>query len=390
MSSIYFWSRVVKRLLIRPVQSIRALSVIGELSGAIGSGEVRVLFFDRLAVHFSFCAAVADDCVQKGLTPAYLVSDANHPLLTRGDSKIRAYFLPPGFEIFIRLIHVPFLITAASNLDVHCRNGVTKLGHLFHSPVSLHYVYRDSAFDAYDFFFCVGPHHSKEITQVAILRGWKDFTTYESGYPKIDAMVEAATIQEREDAAREIRTVLFAPSWGEKNVLRSHGSKIIQSLLEENFQVVLRPHKHSFDFDMDVLEEIVDAFSDQDFKLDDSMGFDSMLESDLLISDWSGIAFEFAFSMRRPVVFVEVEGGRKVQSELNRTIPVAAMEDVCRYDVGLVCGPAEVVSSVSEAVAIGKEQWRCRIKSVQHKYFFNFGDSACAIADQIVELAGVN
>ena len=99
------------------------------------------------------------------------------------------------------------------------------------------------------------------------------------------------------------------------------------------------------------------------------------------------MAYEFAFSTGRPVVFVEVEGGRKVQSKKNNTIPLDAMEDVCRYEVGFVCEPDEVLDAVVKTSTISLSEWRERIRAVQGKYFYNFGSAARPVADKIAELA---
>jgi YidC/Oxa1 family membrane protein insertase len=340
-----------------------------------------------MAVHNTFLAPVAKLLDDDTCPSAYLVADPAHPFARSNDGGRRAYVLPRRCELFIRFLRVPLIVTAASNIDVLCKNGWTRWAHLFHSPVSLHYVYQDSALDAYDIFFCVGPHQKEELEYLQELRGWDKVKTFELGYPKLDVITEITYLSRGANVTDRLRTIAFAPSWGANGILRSHGYEIVEGLLNEGFCVVLRPHKHSFDFDSQVLDRIYRDFGGEKFSIDDAPGFEGMIGSDLLISDWSGVAYEYAFSTGRPVIFVDVEGGRKVQSDKNRQLPLDAMEDVCRYEVGVVCRPGEIIEAVQKVANTGLAEWRDRIKAVQGKYFYNFGVAAQPIADAIAELA---
>ena len=50
------------------------------------------------------------------------------------------------------------------------------------------------------------------------------------------------------------------------------------------------------------------------FNYDKNVGFlDSFHNSDFMISDWSGVALEYAFGLLKPVLFVDVP--KKVQND---------------------------------------------------------------------------
>ena len=131
-------------------------------------------------------------------------------------------------------------------------------------------------------------------------------------------------------------TILFAPSWGPNNSLRVFGTTLVQELLN-NFQVIVRPHVMSYYEDMDILDVLKDRFSENPhFFIDRNPDSRFVLsKASLVISDYSGIAFEYAFAYRRPVIFLNSQM-KMFNENWSHYLPHPGIEVVNRDLIGVI------------------------------------------------------
>ena len=61
---------------------------------------------------------------------------------------------------------------------------------------------------------------------------------------------------------------------------------------------------------------------------------DSFYHSDIMVSDWSGVAFEYALGLKKPVIFVDVP--RKVNNQKYKEIQIDPIEVIIREHMGVV------------------------------------------------------
>ena len=103
--------------------------------------------------------------------------------------------------------------------------------------------------------------------------------------------------------------MLLAPSWGPNGFLENGCIDLIESLLSNDYSVCLRVHPQSWKTSHTLIRKINSAFfSDSNFNFDDQAStYSSLIEADIMISDWSGVAFEFALGLARPVIFINVQ-----------------------------------------------------------------------------------
>ena len=109
-----------------------------------------------------------------------------------------------------------------------------------------------------------------------------------------------------ETAARQM-TVLLAPSWGESGILCKYGEKILEPLVQTGFQLIIRPHPQSFVSDKEVIEKLQAKYPNSDQIAWDSNpdNFDSLNRSDILISDFSSVIFDYSLVFNKPVIYAE-------------------------------------------------------------------------------------
>ena len=101
--------------------------------------------------------------------------------------------------------------------------------------------------------------------------------------------------------------MLLAPSWGPSAILSKYGKKIIDVLLETGYQVIVRPHPQSFTSEKELMEGLMKEYPNSE-QLEwnrDADNFEVLKRSDILISDFSGVIFDFALVYDKPVIYAD-------------------------------------------------------------------------------------
>ena len=117
----------------------------------------------------------------------------------------------------------------------------------------------------------------------------------------VKRLKEVGPIEEHE------RTVLLAPSWGDSAIFGVYGGKIIEALLQTGYHVIVRPHPQSFASETEMMEKLMKEYPESE-QLEwnrDRDNFEVLRRSDILISDFSGVTFDFALVYDKPIIYTE-------------------------------------------------------------------------------------
>lgn len=352
---------------------VRQINSIGE------TRQARICFLDLYKVHNQFSKGLIEHFA-KDHAVVLLVTDKRHSayLKRRGDKNISVFLIDVKWLPFIlKWIRIPYLVTPASHLHKSSVRKDLNIVHIYHSLVSMHSVYGDDAFDAYTHFFACGSHHVNEIKEIRKFRGLPEPITFNVGYPKLDELaVLYAGKRKRRDSGK---TILLAPSWHPQNILKNNCEVICGSIIELGYNLIVRPHPHMYDRDIETMQKLQELSTKYHEKLvienPNDESFESFLLADLMICDWSGVAFEYAFATERPVVFIDAP--RKSNSTELLTLDIPLFESSARSQIGLIVKDVEdLKSGIQNVFETPPEQWARRIQSVRAEHIFNFMTSA--------------
>jgi len=210
------------------------------------------------------------------------------------------------YEIFpfgiMPLVKADLFLTTKSSL-LWNRPFCTKKVHFFHSPVSIH-MFPEYTFDFFNIFFVNGPHQKNELNILLPKRGKKCYKIFEIGSEVIDSIaINSLNIKPND----KVETIIFAPTLGNNSSLVLFGENIINTVLNLNLKLIFRPSPSSIYTHKSLIDNIVNTFkTNPNFIYDDCSG--SIFENssiDLLITDWSGISFEFALGCLKPILFID-------------------------------------------------------------------------------------
>jgi len=272
-------------------------------------------------------------------------------------------------DYWIPKLPTDIVITPATEADWP-KHASAKLVHLLHSTVSTHVVYREGVFDQFDYIFCVGQRHVDELKSMQTKRGHKRCVLVPGGYEIIDALLREP-VPEPSDRTN----VLYGPTWGKSSSAPGHGVDLIGKLLD-TCDVVFRPHPLILRYDRPTIDAILDAHgTNPHFSMDDNISSKpSLMRADVFISDWSGVAFEYALARRRPVIFIDGEG--KVDNpNWQQYFPEAGLESVFRERVGMVIVDVANIAEVVADMRATAHDWEARIEAVEAELLFARGQA---------------
>lgn len=101
------------------------------------------------------------------------------------------------------------------------------------------------------------------------------------------------------------KTVLVSPSWGPSALLSVYGERLLTPLLESGFNIILRPHPQSYISESTMLNALLEKYKDAPNLLVDRRqnNIYALEASDIMISDFSGIIYDYLFICDKPVIY---------------------------------------------------------------------------------------
>lgn len=294
-----------------------------------------------------------------------------------GEGTMRTLFFA-GLDADVVLMTMPDLQTFYIKRSPHS----VKYVYLHHSLVSTHMVYRPEAFDHFDAILCAGPHHETETRTREALKGLRSKELVKHGYGRLDAIMAEGVLGPRLRKPDEQVHVLVAPTWGDKALLESHGKEIVGKLLNSGLRVTVRPHPRTCKLWPEVLVELGSLFGGSaSFSIDkDANARKTLHSADVMVSDWSGAALEFAMGLERPVIFIDVP--RKVQNPTYVELGIEPLESQIRSEVGVVLSLDHLhhIGQLALDMTTSAKDWQAAAQSVRNRCVFNRGQSGSAAA----------
>ena len=267
----------------------------------------------------------------------------------------------------------------------------TKYVHVFHSMASTHMIYDADGFDNYDAVLCAGPYMVDEIRARERVVGLAPKVLVEHGYGRLDSIRNAVGAS-TSVTARHVNTrpvVLVAPSWGPTCMFETIGAEVVRALLADDFEVIARPHPETVKRNPHSIERLRSEFGhDGRFALEtDVVSQASLHRSDIMVSDWSGAALEYAFGLDRPVVFIDVP--RKVNNDNYLELGIEPFEVSVRDKIGSTVRPDDLaqLAGVIRGLIADPTGFAETIRDVRADSIFNLGTSALVAAKYLAHTA---
>lgn len=252
---------------------------------------------------------ICDEFEKRGVALTYMTASADDPALNKEYEHIRCQFIGEGNRAFahLNLLKADVLLSTTPGLDVYQWKRSKDVGwyvHILHAAGDAS-LYRMFGTDYYDALLLSGDFQIRQIRELERLRGLPEKEIKLVGIPYLDAMKQR--LESLPARPPQPVTVLLAPSWGASAILSRFGGEILRALLDTGYHVIVRPHPQSFTSEIELLEGLMRDFpaSEQLEWNRDNDNFDVLRRADLMISDFSGVIFDYALIFGKPVIYAD-------------------------------------------------------------------------------------
>lgn len=358
---------------------------------AVSSHLPDVVFHSEGGKYWQVFKPVIEALGREGVSCAYVTPDSSDPGLSFVSPGLQG--IRPGGETatiaWMNAARAALVVSTTPHLDVYMlrrSRGVRRYAHLFHAPTDLAF-YEKYAFDWYDCLLTVGPFQDSSVRALEERRGTPVKDLLPTGCTYFDYMLDEIALQPRRDGGPP--TVLYAPAWGVRSSALKYGTGIIDALVGDGFRVIFRPHPQFYVSHRDLIADVEKRLAGKGLvEIDrNRTGIASMARSDAMVTDLSGILFDYACLFGKPIVLAnaEADAGGQEGEDLPRPLwDVSASRELAGACLG--DDPGELPGLLRGALA-GREEHARKVAGFRDTSFYNFGTAGEAAARNIVSLA---
>ena len=357
-----------------------------------------LVIYSEKSGFYKYFEAIIDSLLKKSnIVVHYITNDPDDAIfeLAKTEPRIKPYYI--GLKKMIPLMmraEADVIIMTTPDLDKYfIKRSIVKKDieyvYVPHDMMSVHMGFREGALDAFDTIFCTGPHIIREVRATEKVYGLPEKTLVEFGYPFADKLIAAGEEERKTHVSGPRKEILIAPSWQEDNLLDSCIDSLIENLYCGDYHITVRPHPEYVKRYGARMQAIVDKYS---HLVGDGLSFEldftankSVYSSDILITDWSGVALEYCFATKRPAIFVNTK--IKCMNPNWEKIDCIPVEISLRDIVGVSIDKERLV----ECTAVVKElfdradEYEVKISEVLKKHIFNQGHAGEVGADYLLD-----
>ena len=267
-----------------------------------------VIFSDDKRYWTTF-RSICDGFEKRKLHIVYMTQSEDDPVFDKQYEYIKPVCIGKGNRGFARLnmLNTDIVLSTTPGLDVYqwkrSRN-VKWYTHVYHSANDAT-RYRMFGIDYYDSIILSGEYQVHQIRELERIRKLPEKELLVLGLPYLDELKKRIDSEGVEEHSG--KTVLLAPSWGASSILNRYGEKIIEELLKTGYHLIIRPHPQSFSSEKEMIDRLMKKYPESD-QLEwnrDNDNFYALRRADILISDFSGVIFDFALAFDRPVIYAD-------------------------------------------------------------------------------------
>jgi len=237
----------------------------------------------------------------------YLTSAQDDPVFDSSWNFVKPEYIGEGNRAFARLnmLRAGICLMTTPGLDVYQlkRSKMVKhYAHILHAPSDAT-MYRLFGIDYYDSVLLTGDYQAEDIRALERQRNITEKKLITVGCSYLD--VYAEKIKNLPVEENHAFTVLVSPSWGPSALLARYGEKLLDPLLDTGYRIIVRPHPQSKKSESAMLEKLSLRYQNRDNIVWDYEGVNihSLSKADIMISDFSGIIFDYMFLFNKPVIY---------------------------------------------------------------------------------------
>lgn len=280
-------------------------------SGIVDASYKTYVIYNEGNQYWNVFKPVTDEFEKRKIPLMYYTSSKTDPIFDQKYEFVTSEYIGEGNTAFAKLnmLSAGFVLMTTPGLQVYQlkrSKNVKHYSHVLHMPNDAT-TYRLFGLDYFDSVLLTGDYQKDDIRTLEKNRGInsKDLVTVGCSY--LDVLSEKINSIPAEE--NHVFTVLVSPSWGEVGVLKRFGERLLDPLAATGWKIIVRPHPQSKKSEADMLKRLEERYKDYanvewDYNRDNIY---SMKKADIMISDFSGIVFDYTFLCNKPVMYVNTD-----------------------------------------------------------------------------------
>ena len=242
----------------------------------------------------------------------YITSSNDDPMLKCNYENIQVEVIKNQNKLFtkLNLIKANILLSTTPGLNIYQwkrSKDVDYYVHVLHGANEVA-AYKMFGIDYYDAILLSGEHQIKDIRDLEKIRNLQKKELKIIGIPYLDDLQEkkekdGIRLRDKNDEVK----ILVAATWGDNGILSKYGEKIIDALINLGHNIIIRPHHQLLISERKLLKKLMNKYKDNEliswnFDIDN---FNVLNNADVMISDYSGVIFDYALVFDKPIIYID-------------------------------------------------------------------------------------
>lgn len=342
----------------------------------VNSKKIPIVIFSDDKRYWNVFEPLCREFNERGVDIVYMTASPDDPALENPYEHIKAEFIGENNKAFAKLnfLNATIVLSTTPGLDVYQWKRSKNVNYYIHMLHAANEIagYRMFGTDYYDALMLSGEYQVRDVRYLESIRNLPEKEIIKIGIPYLDEMYKKLSESKKKDTeVGHSRTVLLAPSWGKSAILSKFGGKIIDVLLQTGYHIIIRPHPQSFTSEKEMLDDLMKKYpNSKNLEWNrDTDNFNVLKQADILISDFSGVVFDFSLVHEKPIIYTDTKFDKgpydawwlkspywtftalpRIGKELNEeNLPsLKEMIDECLTDSRYEIGRQEVISETWE------------------------------------------
>lgn len=366
----------------------------------LNASSKKIVFYSEKNGFYKYYKNIIEEIIRRtNVVVHYITSDPLDEVFEMESDQFKPYYISDNRMIVLMMkMETDIMVMTTPDLENYQlkRSYVKKdIEYVYvpHDVNSSNLTFHKNALDHFDTVFTSGPKNKAEIAEREQKYELPHKKLVEWGSSVIDNMTAAYEEMKKEAEEKagteksQRKTVLIAPSWQKDNILDSCIEQMLDELVKTTYHVTVRPHPQyvrHFEARIDTLAEKYKEYG-VEFQKDFSSN-KTVYMADLLVTDWSSIAFEYAFSTLKPVLFINTP--MKVVNEEYTELTTVPIDIELRDKVGISIDPQKILTEIVPAVdrLLFNEQFAPEaIRELKNQYIYHPMESGKVGAQYLIE-----
>ena len=324
------------------------------------------------------------------LTIHYITSDPKDAIFAKAEEepKLRAYYIGENKLITLMMkLEADVVVMTMPDLEhFHIKRSYLrqdmKYIYVQHNIGSNNLTMRKMCMEYFDIVFCADKLQKEEEQAIEEKYDLRKKVLAEVGYPLLDDMRAAYRAGTHEKHTR--KQILIAPSWQADNIVDSCLEEMLAELSRGDYDVTVRPHPQEVRLKAEYMQQLKEKYESEHVHIQtDFSSNNTVMEADLLITDWSGIAWEYAFTTGRPVLYVDTP--MKIMNEDYKEIDIEPFDIRLRDMIGKRLNPDQMkeIRALAEDLLAHSAEYQEHTEALVQEYICH-PDHAAAVGGDVI------